>query len=169
MAKIIDLIKKYIKPYYLYILIAIIVLIFIYAAYYAYNIYAKPAIENDKYKDVANANRRNKEAVVYFFYADWCPHCRKAKPEWQEFKRKYDNENALVNGYRVNCKSIDCTKDVKNCNDGECMEVKALIDRYQIDSYPTVKMVDDNGETIDFDSKITNVGLEKFVDTILTE
>ena len=66
MAKLLDLIDKYLKPYYLYVLITFVLIIFIIAGYYAYRKYITPAIENDKYKDVSNANRRNKEAVLYF-------------------------------------------------------------------------------------------------------
>jgi len=177
MAKLLDLIDKYLKPYYLYVLITFVLIIFIIAGYYAYRKYITPAIENDKYKDVSNANRRNKEAVLYFFFADWCPHCRKAKPEWYAFKNEYDKEDKLVNGYRVVCKGIDCTKDIHQdagteegpeCDD-QCKNVKKLVAQYQIDSYPTVKLIDSNGEIIDFDSKISKNTLEQFVHTMLKD
>jgi thiol-disulfide isomerase/thioredoxin len=170
MSKILDLFDKYLKPYYLYILITFVLIIFIIAGYYGYKKYAVPSIENDKYKDVSNANRRNKEAILYFFYADWCPHCRKAKPEWNSFKQEYDNDNKLVNGYRVVCKGIDCTKDLHddNCDD-ECRNVKKLVTQYQVDSYPTVKLINSDGETIEFDSKISKNTLEQFVNTVLQD
>lgn len=171
MAKLLDLIDKYLKPYYLYILVTFVLIIFIIAGYYAYRKYVTPAIENDKYKDVSNANRRNKEAVLYFFFADWCPHCRKAKPEWVSFKNEYDKEDKLVNGYRVVCKGIDCTKDLnsEDENDAEVKNVKKLVTQYQIDSYPTVKLINHDGETIEFDSKITKNTLEQFVHTMLKD
>ena len=28
-------------------------------------------------------------AEVLFFYANWCPHCKAAKPIWDEFKSEY--------------------------------------------------------------------------------
>ena len=170
MSKILDLFDKYLKPYYFYILITFVLIIFIIAGYYGYKKYLVPSIENDKYKDVSNANRRNKEAILYFFYADWCPHCRKAKPEWNSFKQEYDNENKLINGYRVVCKGIDCTKDLHDDNcDTECTNVKKLVTQYQVDSYPTVKLINNDGETIEFDSKISKNTLEQFVNTVLQD
>jgi thiol-disulfide isomerase/thioredoxin len=110
----------------------------------------------NKFSDVANANRRQKEVMIYFFHVDWCPHCKNALPEWNAFKSQYDEKE--VNGYVLKCVDTDCTS--------ETGEVTRVIKTYNIDSYPTVKMVKD-GKTIDFDSKITKTSLEKFA-TVMT-
>jgi len=155
MANIVDVFRKFISPYSYFILIFVVFVIFAYAGYYAYNtFYLKKS--GNKFSDVANANRRQKEVMIYFFHVDWCPHCKNALPEWNAFKSQYDEKE--VNGYVLKCVDTDCTS--------ETGEVTRVIKTYNIDSYPTVKMVKD-GKTIDFDSKITKTSLEKFA-TVMT-
>jgi len=154
MANLIEVISKMIRPYYYHILGFVIFVIFATVAVYAYN--NAQAQQNNKFKDVANANRRNKDAIVYFFHVDWCPHCKKALPEWKNFSSKYNGKE--INGYRVKCVDKDCTN--------ETSDIIELINKYKIDSYPTIKLIKDN-TTIDFESKITDSTLEQFVNTML--
>jgi thiol-disulfide isomerase/thioredoxin len=154
MAGLFEVITKYIRPYYYYILAVTIFIIFLTIGLYAYNGFQ--AQQKNKFSDVANANRRNKDAVVYFFHVDWCPHCKKALPEWKNFVSKYDKKE--INGYRVKCVEKDCTR--------ETSDITEIINRYNIDSYPTIKLIKDS-TTIDFESKITASSLEKFVNTML--
>jgi thiol-disulfide isomerase/thioredoxin len=156
MSNLIEVVSKLIRPYYFYILVFVIVVIFSVVGYYGYNTIMNQ--KKNKFTDVANANRRNKEAVVYFFHVDWCPHCKKALPEWSTFVSKYDGKE--INGYVIKCMDIDCTK--------ESSDVVALINQYNIDSYPTVKLIRDS-TTVDFDSKITSSSLETFVNTMLNQ
>jgi thiol-disulfide isomerase/thioredoxin len=154
MANLIEVISKVIRPYYYYIIAFVVLIIFVTVAVYSYNnIHAQ---QKNKLSDVANANRRNREAIVYFFHVDWCPHCKKALPEWKSFVSKYDGKE--INGYIIKCKDVDCTKETSQITD--------LINRYNIDSYPTIKLIKDS-TTIDFESKITASSLEKFVSTML--
>jgi thiol-disulfide isomerase/thioredoxin len=142
-----------IRPYYKHILILILIIIFAYAAYYGYNTFYASTI--NKMNDVANVTEGN-IATVYIFHVDWCPHCVKAMPEWKKFVSKYNGSE--VNGYIVNCVDINCTK--------ETIDVKAAIEKYDIESYPTIKLVKDN-KIIEFDSRITDDTLEQFVNTML--
>jgi len=104
----------------------------------------------------AGANS-GKEALIYFFHADWCPHCKKAQPEWDTFKMSYDNK--LKNGYKIKCISVDCTDDKEST-------AKNLINQYNVESYPTVKMIKDN-KTIDYDASVKSDSLNKFVEIML--
>jgi thioredoxin-like negative regulator of GroEL len=61
-------------------------------------------------------------------------------------------------GHEIQCVDVNCTK--------ETPDIKDLLTEYNIESYPTVKMVKD-GKTIEFDSKIKETTLEKFIDTML--
>jgi hypothetical protein len=70
---------------------------------------------------------------------------------------KYNGKE--INGYVIKPVDIDCTK--------ETGDVTELINRYNIDSYPTIKLIRED-TTIDFESKITSNTLEKFVNTMLT-
>lgn len=157
MPGLVEVVGNLIRPYYYYLLIIIFGSIFAALSYYAYNNYYKKTLDN-KFANVANANRRNKEADVMFFHVDWCPHCKKALPEWNNFKKQYNDKE--INGYIIKCKDIDCT--------AESSEITSLTNKFQIESYPTVKMVKDTN-TIEFDSKITSKTLERFVNTMLLD
>lgn len=157
MPGVVDVINNLFRPYYKYALIIISIVLVIVIVQYAYSTYYKNTVAN-KFANVANANRRNKTADILFFHVDWCPHCKDALPEWNKFKKAYNNKE--VNGYIVNCKDIDCTS--------ESSEVTSQINAYDISSYPTVKMIKDNN-TIDFDSKIREHTLEQFVNSMLVD
>jgi thiol-disulfide isomerase/thioredoxin len=154
MANLVEVVTKIIRPYYYYIIGFVIILLFLIIGYYGYNNITK--MQKNKFADVANANRRNKEAIIYFFHVDWCPHCKKALPEWNKFVSTYDGKQ--VNGYKIKTVDVDCTK--------ETSDVTEYINKYNIDSYPTIKLIRDE-TTIDFESKITSTSLEKFVNTML--
>ena len=76
------------------LVIGLLAVIFIVAAVYAYKTYAVPRI-NPEYvsnSEFVKADGLNQSADIYFFYTEWCPHCKKAKPEWQQFKNKIDSK-----------------------------------------------------------------------------
>jgi thiol-disulfide isomerase/thioredoxin len=149
--------RDYIRPYQQRIIMAIVFIIFLVAAIYAYRAYAKPLIDNKRNADISNTGGvGNGEVVIYLFYADWCPHCTKAKPEWNKFKEARNNKE--FNGHMIKCVDVNCTEETSSNFQ--------IIQKYKIDSYPTLKMEKD-GSQIDFDSKITNESLEKFISMVL--
>jgi len=155
MAGIYDVIQKYFRPYFFRLLILVLIVIFAYAAYYGYNqFYVKG---KSRISDVANRGNGEKgsTATIYMFHVDWCPHCKRAMPEWNKFVAQYNDKE--VNGYRIECIDINCTN--------ETSEITSVIDQYSIESYPTVKMAKD-GKIIEFDSKISSNTLEQFVNTM---
>jgi|TARA_B110000879_G_scaffold212736_1_gene310528 thiol-disulfide isomerase/thioredoxin len=156
MANIIDVIGKYIQPYKKIMIIVFILIAFYYAIRYWMNINNLEYMEN-KFDDVANSNLREKEAIIYFFHVDWCPHCKTALPEWNAFKTA--NDNKLIKNYRIKCEDVDCTDESDS-------KVSSLVNRFNIESYPTVKMVRDDKE-IDFDSKVTQTTLTSFTKMML--
>jgi len=157
MPGLVEVVNKIVRPYYKYIIGLIAVIIFGYAANYGYKAYFTKKQEN-KFADVPNANRRLKEVDIMFFHVDWCPHCKKALPEWNNFKKQFADKE--VNGYIVKCVDVDCTD--------ETSDVQNMINKYSIESYPTVKMIKDNN-TIEFDSKISTNTLEHFVNSMWME
>jgi thiol-disulfide isomerase/thioredoxin len=158
MAGFIELVQRYVAPYYYYVIGLIVFIIFVIVAKYGYDkFYAGKEKRGDKvFSNVANATMRDNIATVYFFHVDWCPHCKTATPEWNKFKA--GNDGKKVNGYVVNCVEVNCTN--------EDSEITKTINEYKIQGYPTVKMVKD-GQKIEFDSKITQGTLEQFVNTML--
>ena len=97
-----------------------------------------------------------KSATVYFFYTTWCPYSLAAIPEWEKIVDKYTHNE--VNGYSINFIDVDCTK--------ETVEIENLINKYNIEGYPTIKMIKDD-QVIEFDAKAKFDNIEKFLVTVL--
>jgi len=159
MASFYEVVQNYLTPYYWYFLIIVLFVIFGLLGKYAYDSYFANSFgsSNSKFNDVANADMRNKEANIYFFFVDWCPHCKTALPDWIKFKNQYDGKE--VNGHTVNCIDMNCTDENE--------DIEQAIQEYKIEGYPTIKMNKDN-KIVDFDSKISYGTLEKFV-TMMTQ
>lgn len=98
-----------------------------------------------------------KDVRIYFFTADWCPHCLKAKPIIDEFERDYNNKT--INGHKVIVVRVDCT-------DSEIPEIAKQINEFNVTSFPTVKIKDSKGNVFEFDAKITHENLENFVKSV---
>jgi thiol-disulfide isomerase/thioredoxin len=154
MSTILDILYySYVKPYHRYLLVIVLIIIFSVAGMYAYKWFAKPLIENRGAENMANNDRRVSEVDILFFSADWCPHCKKAKPEWGKFSAVYNGKT--VGYYKINCVSVDCTEGTD-----------PRIQEYSVDGYPTVIMKKDQ-KRINYDAKITDSNLTQFVDQIL--
>lgn len=98
----------------------------------------------------------NKSAELLFFYADWCPHCKTAKPIWNDLKTEYQNKT--INGYRVVFTDINCSE--------ETAEVDKMMNQYSVEGYPTIKLIKD-GQVIEYDAKPSKDTLNQFLNTVL--
>lgn len=145
-----------IKSFLFYFFITILFVIISYLIYhYAFKNKTKFRANRERIeKD--NNNTNNNEAELLFFYVDWCPHCKTAKPEWEQLKQEY--EGKTINGYVVKFGEINCTN--------ETAEVESLINKYNISGYPTIKLIK-NGEVIEYDAKPTKATLDKFLNNVL--
>jgi thiol-disulfide isomerase/thioredoxin len=155
MASFYEVVHEYVKPYANIILAIVIGLIFFFVGKYAYNQFVVKEDETKNFKDVANAETDGKDLEILFFYADWCPHCKTAKPEWNAFKSMYNNKR--VKGYNIVCIDVNCTEETST--------VSKMMNEHEIDSFPTVKMSKD-GDSIDYEARITTHNLEQFVNTM---
>lgn len=99
---------------------------------------------------------QDKSAELLFFYADWCPHCKTAKPAWAEIVSKY--ENKTINGYKVVFSEINCTTETD--------EIGQIMNKYKIEGFPTLKLLKD-GQVIEYDAKPTKETLDEFLNTVL--
>lgn len=138
------------------ILMAIIFLIFILVAIYTYRKYVSKKI-NPEY--VANSEfvpegttKQNDVADLYFFYTTWCPHCKKSMPIWQSLKSDFDNKE--FKGTTINFIEVDCDKDT------------ALAEKFNVEGYPTIKLVKGN-QVIEYDAKPSKETLMEFLQTSL--
>ena len=95
-------------------------------------------------------------AELLFFFADWCPHCKAAKPIWNDLKAEY--ENKTINGYNVIFTEVDCSN--------ETAEVDKMMNQYNIEGYPTIKLLKD-GQVIEYDAKPSKATLTEFLNTVL--
>ena len=145
--------NDFIKPIDNTILIVIMSIIFIIAGYLGYKWFVQSTVENLGTADLANDSNREGDAELIFFFADWCPHCNRAKPEWDNFKNSFNNKK--VGLFNLTCTDVDCS-------DGN----SPLIQEYSIDGYPTVILKKD-GERIDYDASISEDNLQQFITQFL--
>jgi thiol-disulfide isomerase/thioredoxin len=96
------------------------------------------------------------EVELLFFYADWCPHSKQAKPVWEELKKTY--ENKTINGYTIIFTEIDSSM--------ENTDVEKMMDKYNVEGFPTIKLLK-NGQVIEYDAKPTKETLTQFLNTVL--
>jgi thiol-disulfide isomerase/thioredoxin len=162
MSQIIEILFRRYSEQIKLVFIFIFIIILTVVSVWAYYKYAAPAMNFNlqSQSDVAN-NGTIEEVQIYFFNVDWCPHCVKAKPEWKKFCDRRNGE--IYKRYNINCvggeNGVDCTKT-------EDVNVVDYIQNFNIEHYPTVKMVK-GGTTIDFDGKITDDNMETFIEGVL--
>jgi len=141
------------------LLLVFALLFFILLAVYYYYYYISPDMKA-KYKPnnekITGDNVSNGTAELLFFYANWCPHCKAAKPIWNELKNEYENKK--INGYKIIFTEIDCSEETK--------EVDKMMNQYNIEGYPTIKLLKD-GEVIEYDAKPSKETLVQFLNTVL--
>ena len=141
-----------------FIFIFSITIIFLSASFYVYNYYIKPRlnrtfIENKEF--IEKGKEDYNVAKLYFFYADWCPHSKKAYPKLEKFEKENEQyENILID-----------YKYIKEENGTE--EISMFEKKYKkkIDGYPTVLLVYKD-QVIEFDTEINNENLLEFFQTV---
>ena len=140
------------------IIIGAVILFSILAAVY-YFYYIAPQ-NKAQYKanseHISNDQPNGKNAELLFFFADWCPHCKSAKPIWNDLKAQY--ENKTINGYKVIFTEVNCSE--------ETAEVDKMMNQYNVEGYPTIKLLKD-GQVIEYDAKPSKDTLNQFLNTVL--
>jgi thiol-disulfide isomerase/thioredoxin len=144
------------------IAIIIFVIALITISYFIYKDKLKPLFSPSFLKNKeggfldSSSKDTSKNVELFFFYATWCPHCKTAKPIWEQVKKEYEGKN--VNGYNLIFTDIDCTT--------ESPDVEKMMNTYKIEGFPTIKMLKE-GQVIEFDAKPTKSNIEKFINTVL--
>ena len=77
-----------------------------------------------------------KTATLYMFGTSWCPHCKTAKPIWDDYVS--NNENLKVGNYDILFKSVDCDAE------------KNIADKFDVKGYPTFKLERGPGDVVEF-------------------
>nr|UZT28849.1 protein disulfide Isomerase [Nucleocytoviricota sp.]UZT29192.1 protein disulfide Isomerase [Nucleocytoviricota sp.] len=103
-------------------------------------------------KEFVNKNTdNNNNATIIYFYTEWCPYCKKSRPEWNSFKDLVDLQSFKET---LTLKEVDCDKNPE------------IADNYKIEGYPTIKLIY-NGEVYDYDAKPESKTLLQFVESII--
>jgi len=129
------------------------------AIYYYYKHVSPSMVVTDSANgehNTVSSSQNGKEAELMLFYVDWCPHCKTAKPAWNDVKSEY--ENKTINGYRVIFTEINCTE--------ESAEVEQMMNKYNVEGFPTIKLLKD-GQVIEYDAKPSKDTLTQFLNTVL--
>ena len=113
----------------IWIWISIIIIIFLYI--YLFN---------------KNNNLKKSNINIYYFYAEWCPHCKHFKSEWNKFIGLLDNST-------VNIITINDCEDSYLCN------------KYNIEGFPTI-IFEKNNNFIKYDNKLTSIDLLNYLKNI---
>jgi thiol-disulfide isomerase/thioredoxin len=143
------------------IMIFMAVIIFIIIGFSYYYFYLRPIMKatyraNDGVNNGNSNDESNAYAELLLFSADWCPHCKTAKPIFTDFSIQHKNK--AINGYVVQFTEINCTN--------ESNESSKLMDKYNVEGFPTIKLLM-NGQIIEFDAKPTKENLTQFLNTVL--
>ena len=155
MPSFIEYIKIKLAPYSFVLTVLFISIVFILVSTYAF-FSMKKKIENknnNKFSDLSNKTYAKDEITLLFFHVDWCPHCTNAKPKWKAFCD--NNNNKVINEYKIVCNpnGIDCTNDDEAVN------------KYNIQSYPTI-IAYKGDKRYDYDASVEKKNLEKFIEYI---
>jgi thiol-disulfide isomerase/thioredoxin len=139
-----------------YIIFACVILLTVLGGLYYYY-YVSPQMKA-KYtpNSVHDQQDSNKDAELLLFFADWCPHCKTAKPIWNDLKSEYQNKT--INGYHIIFTEINCSE--------ETTEVEKMMNQYNIEGFPTIKLLKD-GQVIEYDAKPSKETLTQFLNTVL--
>jgi thiol-disulfide isomerase/thioredoxin len=140
-----------------YIIFGLIGIVICIISYFVWKNYLSSAVTYDSNREHNEEKEMpSKIAHLMLFYVDWCPHCKTAKPEWNALKEEYDGKN--INGYIVVFEEYNCTE--------ESSEIEDLINKYDIQGYPTIKLIKDN-QVVEYDAKPTKSTMEQFLTTVL--
>jgi thiol-disulfide isomerase/thioredoxin len=100
--------------------------------------------------DELNTRMASSEKTLVLFYADWCGHCKNLEPVWDECTKKSKGRMVKRN---VGAKDVDKKTEAEN---------QALMDKYQINGFPTI-LVFQNGTATPYKGERT---VEAFLDSL---
>lgn len=75
-------------------------------------------------------SKLNKDKQLVLFYANWCGHCKKMKPDWDSASQEIGNEKMI---------KVDVGEGTP--------EQKKMMEKYDVQGFPTI-LVFENGEYV---------------------
>lgn len=138
-----------------YVLIAVF---FAVIAQQLYNRHVASRNDHSYYEGYSNAPNsgvaEQQVATIRMFKVDWCPHCKKALPEFQAVQNQHNGK--VVNGHKLSFVVVD----------GEDPTNESMVNDFKIQGYPTVVLTK-NGKNIEYDAKVDQPTLQKFINTMV--
>jgi len=104
-------------------------------------------------ENAPSSSENQKTATLYMFGTSWCPHCKTAKPIWDDYVS--NNENLKVGNYDILFKSVDCDAE------------KNIADKFNVKGYPTFKLERGPGDIVEFEAKPTHDNFTSLLQTSL--
>ena len=92
--------------------------------------------------------KSDKTGEIIIFYASWCPHSQTALKSWYTYKDNYNGK------YKMVFTEIDCDEN------------PSVADSYNVDSYPTIILVN-SGKKYIYDAQMNDDTLTQFINTIM--
>ena len=145
-----ELLSKAKKNKFLIIFCIISAILLITIAYFVYKKDLFNKIRPDYVENKEFINKRVDSVELLFFYTDWCPHCKTAKPIWKDLK----DTTPAINNVKINYIDINCEAETE------------LAEKYNVDGYPTIKLIKDN-QVIEYDAKPDKETLLVFLNKFL--
>jgi thiol-disulfide isomerase/thioredoxin len=91
---------------------------------------------------------KNKKVLVYFYNSN-CGHCKKLKPEWEKAEAKMGDKMVAL--------------DVTDSTDSS---IKMILTKFNINSYPTMLVLDNGNVTATYDGERTEEALVSYVQSM---
>jgi len=145
------------------VIIVVLLSVFIGATYYVYQYYVQPRLNPDfvpnkefvsEYSD-SDAAASGPAKIVYY-YVKWCPHCKKATPEWQKVKEEFNGKD--INGTEIIFEEVDCEKNAESTKRANTDKVTA---------YPTIKLHKADNTIVEYNAKPEAATLKEFLNMTL--
>ena len=84
---------------------------------------------------------------LYYFYTDWCPHCKSSMEVWDSIENNIEFDKFNLNFFKIEC------DDKKN---------KATVKEFNIKEYPTIILLL-NGKKYIYDADLNTESINKFL------
>jgi thioredoxin-related protein len=101
---------------------------------YANDIISVQKTETDVIENDIISVQKTEKAILTFYYADWCGHCQKFKPEWEKLKnylKTSDLNNSLI------------LEEISSENQKRCTDAK-------IKGFPAIILQKSNGSIVQY-------------------
>ena len=83
------------------------------------------------------------------YYADWCPHCHSAKPEFEKL-----GATQTIGGKKVACSAIEAEKNPEKVKE-------------KVNGYPTFRFYDAEGQMTEYNGERNAKGFQSFLEDMM--